>query len=1176
MFNKAICYVLTLLLSITGAAPVPAAPSIGISDPKLFVRLTPAFNPAHLKGMVINPQNALDFDFLIQTDQRNFSETQKREEYTKLAQYFLASLTIPDTDQWVNLSPFEQNKIIEDNFGKTKMGNDLLASDFLLKRLTASLMYPEEGLGKEFWQRVYAQASQKFGPNEIPVNTFNKVWIVPDKAMVYQQGATAYVVKSHLKVMLEEDYLSSKKHEAGKAHTLASQAIREVIIPAIEKEVNEGEHFANLRQIYSAMVLATWYKKALKESILSQVYANQGKVAGVDSNPRRNEEVYQQYLNTFKKGLYNYVKEEVDPATKSRVARKYFSGGFERGVDVDIVTDKDMSPAMRSEVRDLAMNASAVASLDQAHFGLKIAQTDAALIAPLPALDIQPFDDMRAMEKKLPVIVRDSLVDAAKEVGMKDVAYVAGAVSIMKQDEKMYTAMGAYNQFYHNYIHSLMVTVASLIHTHSAGLLRTQQDIVVTFLAAFKHDYHARKMQYEGEDGKAPPPATPAYAHETIGHPETKEGGQLPDLLGIPGREYRRDAIRNARYEEFVDAEMKKDARRAFTVMLDGLDPVVVYNEVETVISRTDFPSDVQPPDDMYKNMALKIRDMMDETVNKIGKENTVMTDEQITVLIEAVEKEYDKVYAAIERDPKFANALKNKTWVDRQSEIDLRFLDRLKSKVVPERRIRIYSIAGTVELDDQSAAAWLGNESITNEITLGLKGELPFVSIQGNWLFYKTQLLQLRTLRRLKNLPLQFKIQLFKKFEYYAKLASDFAKEKGNAQAAGVPDFIFPQLQSAWAEWQSQVRDQVLMEFGLYLDKNGELRKQDGDVEKMLRTLKTSVLGESFSLSDIYLMITSDTFSRVKYGPNQEIIAQGQEVNFREAGMYIVLSGEVEVLKDGEKVATLKAGANFGETAFLTRLPRNATVVTGEGEVILARLQGDFMQGLRFRNPDFNRGLIMRIAPLLRPEINDQSLPAWAQSDIVMKMDVVGNEEKYTVQESMFEAGLQPTGYLTPSEYKARLDEIIERFAIRNPDAIKNIKMVALSTPFVPGQALPLATVYVDPLDNKKIMVLSNEMFMDGLTVDDQVKALRRAYYPDLAMSAVDQKAKAEADAASIAEYGGIDFNPANLELSIEAKGKSVVPLPPADMAQLGQIPGFVPQLLEIKPVTALPIAQN
>ena len=48
--------------------------------------------------------------------------------------------------------------------------------------------------------------------NQFPVNTFNKVWIIPDKAVVYESGNTVYICSNHLKVMLEEDYLSLQKH----------------------------------------------------------------------------------------------------------------------------------------------------------------------------------------------------------------------------------------------------------------------------------------------------------------------------------------------------------------------------------------------------------------------------------------------------------------------------------------------------------------------------------------------------------------------------------------------------------------------------------------------------------------------------------------------------------------------------------------------------------------------------------------------------------------------------------------------------------------------------------------------------------------------------------------------------------------------------------------------------
>ena len=208
---------------------------------------------------------------------KSLTDAQKKEEYTKLTKYFLASLAIPDDDQWVNLSPYEKDRIIKDDFGKTEMGRDLLAQDYLLKQITASLIYPEDNLGKKFWDRVYAQAQKQYGTTNIPVNTFNKVWILPDDALIYEKGNTAYVLKNHLKVMLEEDYLSLRSIQVSKVlplvnktHTIASKIVREIVLPELEREVNEDKNFAPLRQVYSGMLLAAWYKHALKRIFIKQ------------------------------------------------------------------------------------------------------------------------------------------------------------------------------------------------------------------------------------------------------------------------------------------------------------------------------------------------------------------------------------------------------------------------------------------------------------------------------------------------------------------------------------------------------------------------------------------------------------------------------------------------------------------------------------------------------------------------------------------------------------------------------------------------------------------------------------------------------------------------------------------------------------------------------------------
>ena len=211
-----------------------------------------------------------------------------------------------------------------------------MTQDYLLKQITSSLMYPESGLGKKFWDRVYERAQKEYGSINVPVNTFNKVWITPDEAIVYESGNTAYIVKSHLKVMLEEDYVSLREHTAittNNTHTLTSKIVKEIILPELEREVNEGKNFALLRQIYSGMVLATWYKMALKESLLGKIYADKAKVRGVDQNPKLNVVIYRKYLSAFKKGVFNFIREDFDEYSRQVVPRKYFAGGWQRSVD---------------------------------------------------------------------------------------------------------------------------------------------------------------------------------------------------------------------------------------------------------------------------------------------------------------------------------------------------------------------------------------------------------------------------------------------------------------------------------------------------------------------------------------------------------------------------------------------------------------------------------------------------------------------------------------------------------------------------------------------------------------------------------------------------------------------------------------------------------------------------
>jgi|GEM_PF-5124099 len=333
-----------------------AANVLNLPTPGQMVPLSEPFMPLTIQGITLHPEDPLQFDFIVhQGDQQFSSEESYLEESRRLIKYFLASLTVPDEQMWVNLSPYEQDRVIPETFGQTEMGRDALAQDYMLKQVTASLMYPESPVGEMLWKKIYARLDAQYRRQDVPLDTFNKVWIVPEKAVVFEKDNSAFVVESRLKVMLDKDYLAMDKN--ARKHGLSdgdvarrgqmlteefADVVREVIIPEIEYEINHGRNFAPVRQIFEAMILADWYKKNLKDSLLGQAYVGRNKIKGVDvSDKQVKDKIYARYLEAFKTGVFNYIKEDYDPRTGDIVPRQYFSGGWELGNPKTIVINGD-------------------------------------------------------------------------------------------------------------------------------------------------------------------------------------------------------------------------------------------------------------------------------------------------------------------------------------------------------------------------------------------------------------------------------------------------------------------------------------------------------------------------------------------------------------------------------------------------------------------------------------------------------------------------------------------------------------------------------------------------------------------------------------------------------------------------------------------------------------------
>lgn len=323
------------------------------------------FQPPVLLGLKIHPENPLLFDFIIDRGTLTLSDAELKTETEKLIKYFLAALTIPEKEVWVNLSPYEQDRILPDILAKTQMGKTMLEQDYALKQRAAALTNPETDLGKKYWEEVNIKTLdagrltlEKTSVQSTP-NIFSKVWIKPQSAEVIENNGVALVGEKRLQVLMDASAETSRSLEA----------FRSLILPRIEAEVNDGKDFAQVRQIYNSVILATWFKKVLKESLLGQVYADQSKVAGIETEDQTyKQQVYEEYLKAFQNGVYTLIKEEVNDEGEL-IPRKYFSGGAEfiasSAVKVRKVSSTELAQRLQEKTR-LSLASTAVGEKGEA------------------------------------------------------------------------------------------------------------------------------------------------------------------------------------------------------------------------------------------------------------------------------------------------------------------------------------------------------------------------------------------------------------------------------------------------------------------------------------------------------------------------------------------------------------------------------------------------------------------------------------------------------------------------------------------------------------------------------------------------------------------------------------------------------------------------------------------
>ena len=334
---KIIVFGIMVLLGFCSAA------TAGVASPE---------QPAVLRGVTFNPQHPYDLEFLVDP---GCGKTVSKEEVAQLVRYFLAGLTIPREKLWVNLSPDEPSRIIDNDAVQTELGEVFLEQDYQLKQFAAELTNPESETGKAYWREINNpnRSLSEPRPSIRPANGRNtqgaariettqslqKIWIMPDKAKIQENGNGAFIDEATLKVMMDDDSyagrfdtsrsLSAQRIETnGTLSDRPRQPFKSQILPLVENEINTGEKFSRLRQAYNSLILSIWFKQKISGYLYGQ-YFDQVKISGINlADPKGKEKVYGRYLCSFENGVYNSVKTNYDPLRHKLIKRKYYSGGI--------------------------------------------------------------------------------------------------------------------------------------------------------------------------------------------------------------------------------------------------------------------------------------------------------------------------------------------------------------------------------------------------------------------------------------------------------------------------------------------------------------------------------------------------------------------------------------------------------------------------------------------------------------------------------------------------------------------------------------------------------------------------------------------------------------------------------------------------------------------------------
>ncbi|MFF1320654.1 hypothetical protein ACFVZZ_14655 [Streptomyces chartreusis] len=239
---------------------------------------------------------------------------------------FFVWLSLPRSTFWVNLNPNEPDRIVDSDLGRTDAGRILLQADLQLKKTTAQLIHPDSSLGKRFWNKI-SGTCMSF-----------RTWVVPEPAEVVDFDDELYILDAPLGVQMESQYLDARSSDGNAAscgkqsasvEAWNEQTFRDLILPQIEKAVNEDPDYAELRRVYLSRVAAEWYRERAGDT--STTYGDlidggdvDDWVTATDWKPR---DTFDQYVRSYRDGEFKVTRQTRNG--DSIQTRTYIFGGVD-------------------------------------------------------------------------------------------------------------------------------------------------------------------------------------------------------------------------------------------------------------------------------------------------------------------------------------------------------------------------------------------------------------------------------------------------------------------------------------------------------------------------------------------------------------------------------------------------------------------------------------------------------------------------------------------------------------------------------------------------------------------------------------------------------------------------------------------------------------------------------